>query len=462
VARSRARYHFANEAPGWRYRDLIFDLEPEAERELDLAELNPIRGPVALMQYWDLGDLPGARWRLLRLAFLHLEQSDPARALPILAQIDIDHQPRGEQARLLLALATCLAAFDLRDPARLLLHESRAARRYIIRHDRRLPLEWWDARISLHLGDFQDAIPRLDAVRNACLQGRDWTRICRSSVDLVLAYARSGRRRAKRRPDAFGDLLGQLEDLEQLVDDGWGLSEKERAELVAALRAASGILLYYGLPEATSCDRALQVVLATRPVNLNRRLTLDFLPPVDLARIGSSYPGKEVPHPSAPRKAMPVELYALPGHGARYCAGLERKRPGSERPDCSALGVAGETPVPGGRGRPAGVALPSKLRGSRGWIIAGEGKPSLAIRRGRELGRLGRLLVRRLVVVGKGYGIDSRPKVATTGRGLPLFGSALRPGPSPSHDRKEHKATYQRSCYEVLDKRFVHLLAQPL
>lgn len=263
MARSRARYHFANEAPGWRCWELIFDPEPGAERELDLAELNPIRGPVALMQYWDEGDLPGAGWRLLRLAFLHLEQSDPARALAALEQIDIDRQPRGEQARLLLVLATCLAAFDLRDPARLLLHESRAARRYIIRHDRRLPLEWWDARICLHLGDFQDAIPRLDAVRWACLQGRSWTGICQVSVELILAYARSGRRRTKRRPDVFAELLEELEALEQLVDEGWGLGEDERRELVAALRSAGDLLRQHGCPEAAACDAVLERVLAT-------------------------------------------------------------------------------------------------------------------------------------------------------------------------------------------------------
>lgn len=266
MARGRSRYHFANEAPGWSCWDLIFDPEPEAERELELAELNPIRGPVALMQYWDVGDLPGTGWYLLRLAFLHLEQSDPARALPILAvlaQIDIDRQPRGEQARLLLALATCLAAFDLRDPARLLLHESRAARRSIIRHDRRLPLEWWDARICLHLGDFQDAIPRLDAVRRAYLQGRSWTGICRSSVELVLAYARSGRRRTKRRPDVFGELREKLEVLEQLVDEGWSLGEGERPELIAALRAAGDLLRQHGSPEAGACEEVLERVLAT-------------------------------------------------------------------------------------------------------------------------------------------------------------------------------------------------------
>lgn len=266
MARGRARYHFANEAPDWSYWDLIFDLEPEAERELDLAELNPIRGPVALMQYWDVGDLPGASWRLLRLAFLHLKQSDPARALAVLAvlaQIDIDHQPRGEQARLLLALATCLAAFDLRDPARLLLHESRAARRYIIRRDRRLPLEWWDARICLHLGDLRDAIPRLDAVRRAYLQGTSWSGICRSSVDLVLAYARSGRRRTKRRPDVFAELREKLEVMEQLVDEGWGLGEDEWPELVAALRAAGDLLRQHSSPEAASCDAVLERVLAT-------------------------------------------------------------------------------------------------------------------------------------------------------------------------------------------------------
>lgn len=263
MARGRARYRFANEAPGWSYQDLIFDPEPEAESELELAEFNRIRGPVALMRYWDVGDLPGASWRLLRLAFLHLKQSDPARALEVLAQLDVDRQPRGEQARLLLALATCLAAFDLRDPARLLLQESRAARRYIIRHDRRLPLEWWDARICLHLGDFKEAIPRLDAVRRALLLGRSWSGICQISVELILAYARSGRKRTKRRPDVFAELLDKLEVLEQLVDVGWGLSEKESAELVSALRTAGDLLRQHGCPEAGSCDAVLERALAT-------------------------------------------------------------------------------------------------------------------------------------------------------------------------------------------------------
>jgi hypothetical protein len=92
MARGGSRYRFANEAPNWAYWDLIFDQEPEAESELELAELSLIRGPVALMQYWDVGDLPGVAWHLLRLAFLHLKQSDPARALAALAHIDIDHE----------------------------------------------------------------------------------------------------------------------------------------------------------------------------------------------------------------------------------------------------------------------------------------------------------------------------------------------------------------------------------
>lgn len=121
-----------------------------------------------------------------RLARLHLRLNEPDRALAALAQVETgDHSPPEVEAEVLLGQAACLAAFDLPERARALLRASRDRRRWIWYSWHRLPLEWWDARITLRLGDLDDAIPRFDAVRRQHLDLRNWAEACLASLELL-------------------------------------------------------------------------------------------------------------------------------------------------------------------------------------------------------------------------------------------------------------------------------------
>lgn len=196
---------------------------------------------------------------LRRLALLHLRCNDPGRAMAALVQLELGKASLAVDAEVLLGMASCFAAVDLREPARLLLQESRSVRRRMIRQDHRLPLEWWDARVALRLGDLEEAVPRLDAVRRKHLGSLHWVEACLLSVELLLAYAQTGTRRWRGRPEVFKQLArswNHCKRLDMIVED-------ERAALEAALRNAAGLLRQHRLPEASSCEDLLKSVQAT-------------------------------------------------------------------------------------------------------------------------------------------------------------------------------------------------------
>lgn len=208
------------------------------------------------------------QWCLRRLGRLYLALNDPGRAMKALARFELEHASEHARAEVLLGMAACLAAVELREPARLLLQQSRARRRWISSREHRLPLEWWDARILLRLGDLEDAIPRLDGVRQALLQFRFWADACSASVELLLAYARTVTRKTKDRPDVFGELAQAFqEDREPfgLLRCDYLPFAEDREPLEAALRDAAELLETRRVPEATACRTFLEHVQSLPP-----------------------------------------------------------------------------------------------------------------------------------------------------------------------------------------------------
>lgn len=133
---------------------------------------------------------------MVRLAFLYLRQSDPARAMTMLTELFLDAQEETLFPMYRLEIdfgrAVCLAALGLAEPARDLLRQTLKPRRQIDERDKQLPLEWLECRISVHLGDLDHAIPRLEALRRLMLREGKLEEACLCSIDLALAYARQG------------------------------------------------------------------------------------------------------------------------------------------------------------------------------------------------------------------------------------------------------------------------------
>lgn len=211
------------------------------------------------------------QWCLRRLARLHLRLNEPDRALAALAQVETgDYSPPEVEAEVLLGQAACLAAFDLREPARALLLASRDRRRWIWYSWHRLPLEWWDARIALRLGDLEDAIPRFDAVRRQHLNYCNWAEACLASLELLLAYERAGAWTRESRPDVFGELTRGFDDDRRSCK--FLPFAEERAALESSLRDAAGQLGREEIPEARACqaflDRVQSLPLARSRVRL--------------------------------------------------------------------------------------------------------------------------------------------------------------------------------------------------
>lgn len=203
------------------------------------------------------------QWCLRRLGRLYLRMNDPGRAMAALAQIRVDGASHRVKAEVFLGLAACMATVDLRQPARLLLRQSRAERRWIWEHRQRLPLEWWDARIALRLGNLEDAIPRLDGVRRELLESQRWADACSASVELLQAYARTGTLEWKGRPDVFGQ-ISQAFQKERSVFDFLPFAE-EREPLEAALRDTVEVLERQGFPETVPCRAFLDEVQSLPP-----------------------------------------------------------------------------------------------------------------------------------------------------------------------------------------------------
>jgi hypothetical protein len=208
------------------------------------------------------------QWCLRRLGRLYLALNDPGRAMEALARFDLEDVSEHARAEVLLGMAACLAAVELREPARLLLQQSRAQRRWIRSREHRLPLEWWDARILLRLGDLEDAIPRLDGVRRALLYFRFWADACSASVELLLAYARTGTRKRKGRPDVFGELAQAFQKEREpfsFVRFDFLPFAEDREPLEAALRGAAELLETRRFPEAAACRTFLEHVQSLPP-----------------------------------------------------------------------------------------------------------------------------------------------------------------------------------------------------
>lgn len=203
------------------------------------------------------------QWCLRRLARLCFGMNDPGRAMAALVQIDVKDASNRVKAEVLLGMAACMAAVEHREPARLLLRQSRAERRWIWNQKQRLPLEWWDARIALRLGDLEDAIPRFEGVRRELLESKRWAEASAVSVELLHAYAGTGTLEWKGRPDVFGQLSQAFQD-DRSGCDFLPFAE-QREPLEAALRDAAEDLERQGFPEAAPCRAFLDNVLSLPP-----------------------------------------------------------------------------------------------------------------------------------------------------------------------------------------------------
>lgn len=186
---------------------------------------------------------------LIQLGFLYLQQNDPGRALPVLVEAH-DRVPSLFPylvARLELGQAMCFAAAGLPDLARQVKAESLRQRKCIRKHEERFKVEWLECRISLHLGDLDEAIPRLEALRRRYLEHNDLSRICLCSLDLAYAYARAGR---------LAELPGLIDDISEKRGAGnWPLDALRRfgeevldeaRDPAAAAREAATLLFLRG------------------------------------------------------------------------------------------------------------------------------------------------------------------------------------------------------------------------
>lgn len=208
------------------------------------------------------------QWCLRRLGCLYLALNDPGRAMEALARFKLEGASKHARAEVLLGMAACLTTVELREPARLLLQQSRAQRRWIRSREHRLPLEWWDARILLRLGDLDDAIPRLDGVRRALLDFRFWADACSASVELLLACASTDIWRRKGRPDVFGELAQAFQEEREpfsFVRYDYLPFAEDREPLEAAIRDAAELLETGRFPEASACRTFLEHVQSLPP-----------------------------------------------------------------------------------------------------------------------------------------------------------------------------------------------------
>ena len=203
---------------------------------------------------------------VVKLAYVYLKLNDPGRAMTLFTHLCL--QVEGpfagwHQAEIALGQAMCLAAFGLDEPARLLLDESKPLRRCIFDRDKVLRLEWLECKIAVHLGDLDQAIPRLEAIRRWLLRDQDLVDVCLSSIDLAFAHAT--------RVQAAERLPALLEDLAKLP----GASEYPWA---------LGSLWWFremveqGRDPADAARQAAEIV--------HRRET-------SLLRLADSYPGKD-------------------------------------------------------------------------------------------------------------------------------------------------------------------------
>jgi hypothetical protein len=159
---------------------------------------------------------------IVQLAYLHLKRNDPWRAMTLLTQLLCAAKPDPfldlYDLQIDLGRALCLAALGLAEPARTLIAQSLPRRRNIYDRDKQLPYEWLECRIAVHLGDFEPAIPRLEAIFRWLASSSGLAEACLCAIDLALAYEKSGQSARH-----FPGLLKEIQQLEGIADQPWAL-----------------------------------------------------------------------------------------------------------------------------------------------------------------------------------------------------------------------------------------------
>lgn len=196
---------------------------------------------------WSSDRLPSEG--VYRLAIFALKQNDPGRAMTILTQLFLDQESDPMfgwvHSEIEMGRAICLAAFGHADDARSVIAEARPRWRRIDDRATRLSFEWLESRIAVHLGDLDQAIPRLEAIRRWLIAEGELDKVCLSSIDLALAHAKKGQ--------ATQRLPGLLADIARLPGAGekpWALGSLWRfrealehgQDPAAAARAAAEIV----------------------------------------------------------------------------------------------------------------------------------------------------------------------------------------------------------------------------
>ncbi len=158
---------------------------------------------------------------VVELAYLYLKRNDPGHAMSLLTQLTLEEKKDRLSGlysiQIDLFRAICLATLGLTEPARELLEQSLPQRRLVHERDRQLPYEWLECRIAVHLGDLDQAIPRLEAIFR-WLPRSGLADICLCAIDLTLAYTKAGQ--AEQR---FPGLLKKIAELEGAADQPWAL-----------------------------------------------------------------------------------------------------------------------------------------------------------------------------------------------------------------------------------------------
>lgn len=157
---------------------------------------------------------------LIQLGFLYLQQNDPGRAMLVLAEAQerIPSLFVNLLAKVALGQAMCLAAAGLGELAREVTAESLRLRKCVKPQKERVTMEWLECRIAVHLGDFEEAIPRLEAIRRWFLGGKDLGRLCLCSLDLAYAYALAGRL-----PEQLPEILCDIAQQPGAGEEVWAL-----------------------------------------------------------------------------------------------------------------------------------------------------------------------------------------------------------------------------------------------
>jgi tetratricopeptide (TPR) repeat protein len=184
----------------------------------------------------------------VHLAYICLKLNDPGQAMTLLTQFSLQTQgPFAGWFRSEIALgqAMCLAALGLAEPARRLLDDSKPIRRCIFDRDNVLRLEWLECKIAVHLGDLDQAIPRLEAIRRWLLRDQDLVDVCLCSIDLALAHARRAQA-AQRLPALLVDIakLPGASEYPWALGSLWWFREalEQRRDPAAAAREAAEIV----------------------------------------------------------------------------------------------------------------------------------------------------------------------------------------------------------------------------